>query len=190
MSKGLMRTRTMIGLVSLAMVVAATASCGDVVRSTDSPAMLVVNQLTASGTNTLNSDVVLSTGTVLDDMASANVGVIMKDIVAPTSTNNDVTIRRYRVEYIRADGHNTPGVDVPYPFDGAVTITIPAGGTGSFTFELVRHVAKKEAPLAQLVTNVSVLSTIAQVTFFGEDQTGNELSATGSITVNFLNLGD
>ena len=33
----------------------------------------------------------------------------------------------YRVEYVRADGRNTQGVDVPYRFDGAFTATVAGG---------------------------------------------------------------
>ena len=40
------------------------------------------------------------------------------------STLNAMTINRYRMSFRRADGRNTPGVDVPYPFDGAVTATV------------------------------------------------------------------
>jgi len=109
--------------------------------------------------------------------------------LSPTS-NNDVTISRYHVEYIRADGRNTPGVDVPYPFDGAVTGTIVAGTQTSFTFELVRHVAKQESPLVQLVRSSNIITTIARVSFYGQDRTGNAVSVTGDIQVNFGNFGD
>ena len=57
-----------------------------------------------------------------------------------------MTISRYRVVYRRTDGHNTPGVDVPFPFDSAVTFTVTGDG-GSTGFNLVRHSAKQEAPL-------------------------------------------
>ncbi len=73
-----------------------------------------------------------------------------KDIGPPTGTapspspNNEVTINRYRVVFRRSDGRNTPGVDVPYGFDGAATGTIPSGGTLTLGFEIVRHVAKLE----------------------------------------------
>ncbi len=59
--------------------------------------------------------------------------------------NQAITVDRYHVRFIRADGRNTPGVDVPYGFDGAFTATVSADTT--VTFELVRHVAKGEAPL-------------------------------------------
>jgi len=48
----------------------------------------------------------------------------------------------------------------------------------------------KEAPLRALATNPDIISTIADVTFYGHDQAGNDVSATGSITVDFGNFGD
>ncbi len=35
----------------------------------------------------------------------------------PTSANF-ITVTRYHVKYVRTDGRNTQGVDVPYEFDG------------------------------------------------------------------------
>ena len=109
--------------------------------------------------------------------------------VAPT-TNNEVTITRYHVSYLRADGRNTPGVDVPYAFDGAVTATVPVGNTVILTFELVRHTAKEESPLRQLISSPTIISTIAEVTFYGTDRTGNAISVTGSISIDFGDFGD
>ena len=43
--------------------------------------------------------------------------------------------------------------------------------------------------LAQLGGGV-VISTIADVTFFGRDQTGREVSVVGSISVNFADWAD
>ena len=116
----------------------------------------------------------------------------MKDITNPNapSTNNAVTISRFHVEYVRADGRNTPGVDVPYPFDNAVTGTVTAGGQRTLGFEIVRSVAKREAPLVQLIDSANVISTIARVTFYGRDQVGNDVSVTGSIQIDFANFGD
>src|SRR5262245_30341838 len=116
----LIRTSRLVRSLWLVVAVA-TASCGDGVRSGDAPVMMVVQSLTMDGSNTGTSDV-SNNGVVFSDIGIATLGVIMKDItvVAP-STNNDVTINRYRVEYVRADGRNVPGVDVPYSFDGAAT---------------------------------------------------------------------
>jgi hypothetical protein len=96
-----------------------------------------------------------------------------------------VTITRYHVYYARADGRNMPGVDVPYPFDGGVTGTIPIGTALTLGFELVRIVAKQEPPLAALASTTNVLTTIAYVTFYGQDLVGNAISATGTIQIDF-----
>ena len=53
----------------------------------------------------------------------------MRDVTNPNgpTSNNAITVNRYRVTYRRSDGRNTPGVDVPYAFDGAVTFTVEPG---------------------------------------------------------------
>ena len=111
---------------------------------------------------------------------------------APTtpSTNNEVTVTRVHVAYRRTDGRNIQGVDVPYAFDTATTGTVPATGLATLGFILVRNTAKQESPLIQLETNGIIISTIADVTFFGHDQVGNDISVTGSIGVDFGNFGD
>jgi hypothetical protein len=63
-------------------------------------------------------------------------------------------------------------------------------GTLTLGFELVRNTAKQESPLVQLETNGIIISTIADVTLYGRDQVGNDISATGSIGIAFGNFGD
>ena len=92
--------------------------------------------------------------------------------------------------YRRADGRNTPGIDVPFPFDSGATFTVPATGSVTAGFQLVRHSAKQEAPLSTLAFNPDVIATLAEVTFFGRDQAGNDISATGTIGVDFGNFAD
>jgi hypothetical protein len=94
------------------------------------------------------------------------------------------------VVYRRSDGRNVPGVDVPQPFDGGVTFSVPQEGVGQADFELVRHVAKLEPPLSGLQSNGVIISTIAEVTFFGHDMAGNDVSAKGNILVEFGNFAD
>jgi hypothetical protein len=134
--------------------------------------------------------------TLFEDPARVIMRLGLKDVgtvccpTAPT-TNNFITVKRYRVVYKRADGRNTPGVDVPYPFDGAVTFTIGAGPSTAF-FTLVRIQSKMEAPLVAIASGGGALgiSTIAELTFYGNDQAGNEVSVTGTVFVNFANWGD
>ena len=77
-----------------------------------------------------------------------------------------------------------------FAFDSSVTVTVPEDGTASVGFDIVRNVAKLEAPLATLRTGETFISTIAEVTFYGHDQAGNELSVTGSIGITFGNFAD
>jgi hypothetical protein len=186
-------------LAVLALAGVASASCGDVARSGRSPVYLVIDSLgalaggatTGTTVSVLQSDV-LTKGSITSDTGTVILRTALKDVtnqLAP-STNNDVTIYRYHVAYKRADGRNTQGQDVPYAFDGAATGTIPVGGTLKFGFELVRHDAKMESPLAQLVSNPQIITTIADVTFYGRDLVGNEIQTTGSIQVDFGNFAD
>jgi hypothetical protein len=198
-------------LLGLAALVAAAVSCGDVIRDGRSPGVLVMVSLQgASGgghaANTfgsiLQSDVIvlLTTPapctpvapcpTTFSDSGLAVIGLVMKNITIAPTTNNQVTITRYRVSYRRTDGRNTPGVDVPFPFEGGATATVPPGGQVTMGFELVRHVAKAETPLVQLVSNRDIITTIADVTFYGKDLVGNDVLVTGSIQIDFGNFGD
>jgi hypothetical protein len=133
--------------------------------------------------------------TIFSDNGRVTMSLMLKDPGlpgAPTSPTavNDVTFTRYRVVYTRTDGRNTPGVDVPYPFDSAVTFTTSANATSTAGFDLVRVAAKEEAPLRALVTNPQFISVIAEVTFYGKDRVGNDVSASGSIGITFGNFGD
>ena len=208
-----MRHFTKIAVLSALAV--ASASCGDVARSGRAPVFLVIESLTAAAggttsttaSNFLQSDVLRLVTTpdpctatspcptIYSDSGTATFHLSLKDIgttAVPTSpsSNNQVTLNRYHVSYRRADGRNTQGVDVPYAFDGAATVTVPVGNAAGVSFELVRHVAKGETPLVQLVNNGVIITTIADVTFYGQDLVGNEIQATGSIQVDFGNFGD
>ena len=122
--------------------------------------------------------------TVMKDQGTANLGV------GPTFLQA-VTVRRYRITYRRADGRNTPGVDVPYPIDGAVTATV-TNIPSSVGFEVVRHQAKLEPPLRPLIElgGRAFISTIAEITFFGTDVVGNEIQTTGTMSVSFGDYAD
>ena len=145
---------------------------------------------------TLFSDVI----TVVDDVPTVFADIAPREFRArlegsrigelanQPSANNYITLDRYHVEYIRADGRNQQGVDVPYAFDGAMTFTVT--GERNETFELVRHVAKSEAPLANLARSPVIINTIARVTFYGHDQTGRSVSTTSTISIEFGNFGD
>jgi hypothetical protein len=180
---------------------ALTTSCGKLTREGTSASYLIINALEgAPGTSTnfsgvlqsdvLNTDPQTGTQSIAPDQGRAQFTLALKDAGStnsPTqpSQNNFITVTQYHVEYVRTDGRNVQGVDVPYAFDGAVTATV--SGSTSVPFTLVRIQAKEEAPLQALAFGggARAISTIAHVTFFGHDQTGRDVSVTGNIEVDF-----
>jgi hypothetical protein len=206
--------RRTVRFIGVAAIVATSVSCGDVVRQGRAPVYLVINSLAGAPGNrptsltaNLSSDVITNITTpapcsttspcptIFNDVGSALLRVALKDIGTPGAAtsptpNNDVTITRVHIKYTRADGRNVQGVDVPYEWDAASTGTIPAGGSATIGFELVRHAAKEESPLVQLISSPSFITTITQVTFYGRDQAGNEVNVMGTIQINFGNFGD
>ncbi len=186
------------GLVSLVW----TAGCGKAVRQGTGGAFLVIESLTAAqgGANSLVFGNVLQSdvstrGGVFEDPGKVVLRLVAKDITSPLTSNNLVTINRYRVVFRRADGRNQQGLDVPYAFDGAVSFSVSAESAEA-GFSLVRAQAKLEAPLITLVNSpaffggAGLISTLADVTFYGRDTTGHDVSVTGTLSVNFADWAD
>lgn len=194
--------RKTAGLVLVAALGVSVNGCSKTVREGRSPAYLIVSQLEAASgaddekfSNLLASDVVTN-GTVFEDAGRVTFSLGLKNVgsegqPASPTTNNFITVNRYHVEFRRSDGRNVPGVDVPYAFDGAGTVTVGDSGA-TMIFALVRAQAKVESPLKSLAGagGAALISTIADVTFYGRDQTGNDVQAIASISVNFADWGD
>ncbi len=204
---------TVKGVLAVLVCGLSATSCADIARTGTGPAYLIMESVTGSSgggsgstfTSSLLSDVqrmvdvtvggvTTQQPTIYNDLGRATIRAEMKNSLNPTTPSalNSITINRYRVRYRRTDGRNTEGVDVPYGFDGGTTMTISIGSSADVNFDLVRHQAKAERPLSTLVggRGLIFLSTIAEVTFFGRDQAGNEVSIMGSIDVQFGDFGD
>ncbi len=193
------RRRAAMALAAIAVLV--TAACGDKVLQGKGSSYLVIDELAAASgakvetfSTVLQSDV-LTKGGVLEDLGKVTLHIAMKDVTVATGTeptaNNAITINRYHIDFVRSDGRNTQGVDVPYSVDGAVTGTITTSPT-SLVFSLVPVQRKLEAPLLALRNQGGAIAimTIADVTFYGSDQAGNAVAVTGSISVNFADWAD
>jgi hypothetical protein len=211
-----MSTRNSLSTVGRLVVAAACvislASCGsEMLRTGRAPMALVVTNMAASaggassgaGSAFLLSDVqvlidqtvngvTVKVPTVFNDSATATIQAIPKNAAATTSELNNITLTRYHVEFRRTDGRSTPGVDVPYAIDGGLGVSIAANSSQNVAFEIVRHQAKLEPPLKNLASGggLGFISTIAEVTFYGHDQNGNEVTVTGRIDVQFGDFGD
>jgi hypothetical protein len=195
-------------VVTLALL--AGPSCGPLTESGRSASYMIIDDLRgASGAeptklaNALSSDVMTCSGEgesrscgIFQDPGEVVIRLGLKDPGTPQAPNtptiiNYITVTHYKVVYTRTDGRSTPGVDVPYPIEGGTTFT-SLGGIVSGTFVLVRAQAKMEAPLLALVGSGGAISiaTTAEVTFYGHDQTGIPVSATGYISVTFSDWAD
>ena len=176
--------------VGLALCLALVGSCSELAERDRASSFLVIERLTGgtgpgTGDTVFQSDV-LSNGGVFEDQGTVSARLVLKDPglsgspTTPTSANW-ITINRYRVVYVRTDGGA-----VPLPFEGAMTFTV-TGAAAAASFVLVRVSAKLQAPLISLRAGGTsiVIYTVAEVTFFGRDQTGTETIATGRIDVNF-----
>ena len=189
--------------LTTAVMLLGSVSCGELTRQGTSPSYLIVQTMEAAsgadpGTfgNPLLSDVVTVVNqvpTIFNDLARVQFTLGLKDPgaaatpVSPTQ-NNWITVDRYHVRFIRADGHNIEGVDVPYAFDGGMAVTV--SDTTTVSFQVVNHQAKMEAPLAALATSGIIFTTIAEVTFYGHDQTGRAVATTANLAVYFGNFAD
>ena len=174
-------------------------SCNPVEDDSRSASMLLVDNILGTDAdgksgNFLQSDVVLTTGSVRADSATATLRAITVDPkpLLGVSPYNDIVVTRYLVSYSRTDGKNVPGVDVPYPFEGSMSTVVKAGSTASISFVIVREVAKMEPPLVRLVDlgAEQVLTCTAKVEFYGNDTTGRTVKATGYLTIYFANYVD
>jgi hypothetical protein len=178
------------------------ASCGDAVRQGRGSTYLIVDQLegarggdTSPTFETVMQSDVQTRGGVFEDPGRVELRLGLKDVTGPTTPTSvqSITVSRYRIVYRRADGRNTQGVDVPYAFDGGVTFTVTSAQTpASATFTIVRAQAKLEPPLRNLVGlgGSVVISSLADITFYGRDQAGNDVSVSGTISINFADWAD
>ena len=203
-----MRTNIFTTIALAGSLSVAAANCGNVNQG-PSPTIVRIDALeAASGASpatfggTLDSDVItvkkinnVDTPTIFGDLGRVTMELALKDPGVPGITNvpsplNIVTFDHYRVVYQRTDGHNTQGTDIPYAFDSGITFSVPANATVQASFELVRVSAKADVPLKALQSSGAVINTIANVTFYGHDQAGNNVQITGSIGIAFANFGD
>jgi hypothetical protein len=207
---------TRFGCAAASAVLLAAAGCTHAqVESGPSPVYAVLDQLSAASGSaptsfggSLESDVLTAVKkninnaqvcvpTIFQDEGRATFHLQLKDpgsIADPTvpSAANTITFTRYHVKFIRADGRNVQGVDVPYEFDGGMTTSVVGDNVSIAQLVVVRAQAKQEAPLKALVGGGGVVSiaTIAQVTFYGTDTAGRAVSVTGNIDVIFSDWAD
>lgn len=186
-----------LALIPLAFVLIA---CNSIENDTRSASILIVDSLMGedaegNAANYLESDVLFmdkdGNTSITADAAIASLSARLLDPASITGPSylNAITITRYVVSYTRSDGRGTEGVDVPYSFDGQLTAVIGIGSARDISMTIVRAAAKMEPPLVDMHIgrDAGVLTAHARVDFYGHDQVGNDVKATGYLTIHFAN---
>ncbi len=199
------KLKTLFKILTILPVILLCISCNPLSDDTHSASMLMVENLMGTDMegnegNFLQSDVIFQdpedpeSTTIYADSATVTFRGRLLDpaSLSGPSYYNDITVTRYIVSYIRADGRNTEGVDVPYSFEGNLSVVVPIDSSKDATFVIVREVAKLEPPLIGLHEwrDAGVIEATAKVDFYGQDQTGNTIKATGYLTVFFANYAN
>jgi hypothetical protein len=198
------RIKTTLYLGTIFIVTFFLFSCNPLENDSLSNTLLVINSIQGSDvdgnpSDYSQSDVVKvdqTTGAsyVTSDAATVSFSAEMlnQDEDAQSSVFHDIIITRYIVTYSRSDGRNTPGVDVPYPFEGYLSTRVEVGTTTAVAFVVVREAAKLEPPLIDLQDGGlgTVIQVTATIDFYGHDLANKTVKATGYLTIFFANYND
>lgn len=191
-------------ILVLIIAVLALASCVAKENDSTSGSFLVINSLTGNdlegteGSTTVFSDVSLASSIVNDNgvasMTTRTYNPTDDPINHPITFYMDVIIDQIDVQFMRTDGQNVEGVDVPYHFTQPLNMLVPVDGTVAIPFVLISHVAKLEAPLLALREVPSrefILKLVAKVTVHGKDLGGHRVApVSGLMTVWCANFAD
>jgi hypothetical protein len=192
-------TTKTLSIVVIVSAILLFTSCNPIENNSKSASMLTVENIqgtdiSGQAASYLQSDVLKSNSTVTADTAAATLSAatLDPDPLMGTSQYSDILVTRYTVSYSRTDGKNVPGVDVPYPFEGSLSVLVKSGSSATFSLIVVREVAKLEPPLVALADSRAegVLQVTARIDFYGRDPANRTVTATGYLAIFFANYTD
>ena len=154
----------------------------------DTASVLLLIESIAEGTPLL-SDVRVDAGEIINCQVILTIVARAKNPNGPVGIAEDVRVTGYSVAYRRSDGRGVQGLDVPYTISGNTTILVTAGGnaTAELAIDLVRHQAKLEPPLSNIV-GLQVVTMFADITVAGQTVSGKSVKASGSAQVTFADF--
>lgn len=127
---------------------------------------------------------------ICENEVPVTVTVINKNPNSPTTSSaSTVILESYEVRYVRSDGRGTEGIDVPYRITGTLTQAVAVGGSVTFPVEVVRRQAKLDPPLNNIF-QTTVLTVFAEVSLYGKTVSGQLVSASGRLQIDFADFGD
>lgn len=187
-------------IFGLIIVVLAMAACNAVENDSTSGTMLQIISMTGKdldgneGSTTVFSDVITNNSIINDNGVAEMIAVTLDPLYSANNTITpymDVLVDQIDVEFRRTDGRNVEGVDVPYSFNQPMSMLVSFSETVKIPFILIRHEAKREAPLLRLRENFEVLQLVAVVTIHGKDLGGHRVApVTGYVSVWCANFTD
>jgi hypothetical protein len=148
--------------------------------------------------STLQSDVLWvsptkGTSAIYPDIGRVTIGVWPKNPdLTQLSAYNNVILERYEVKYMRSDGRNTQGVDVPFTISGPLSATVSPETTGVASFEVVRNAAKLEPPLMNLAYGMgdNIITCYGEITVHGRTVSGQAVSDMARLQITFANYAN
>jgi len=194
------RTKSVLKILAILPCVLLLFSC-QIREEHSSNSILLVTEVighTDSGDTAdfLQSDVFENPpGTIVADIVSATLEAKLKapESMGPGPTyQNRIFIHTYRVSYTYVDSLNMASTSVPATFEGRLSVGIDIDSSASIEFVIVREQAKAAIPLSDIIGAIParLLQVVAQVTFYGEDISGNPVQATGYLTIYFADYAD
>ncbi len=196
-----MRMKQILMTISLVVVLLSIPGCNKLENLSNSGTKLICIGITGmnlegeTGSTTIFSDVITSSGSIINDTGTVELTAALLD---PTQTEStfyqDVTVDQIDVEYSRSDMANArQGVDIPFGFSQKVYAQVAIGETVEIPFILVQHVAKLESPLVELINygQEKVLKLEVKCTIHSIDVGGNRLApVVGYVSVWCANFAD
>ncbi len=193
------RTKNSLKITAILCVFFFLLSCNPLEDDSTSSSMLLILDITGT---TIDGDAVsfhqsdvVTAGAVHADTATVTLQAKLlnpEPLVPQASQYTSIVVTRYVISYSRSDGQNTPGVDVPYSFEGSLSTLIEIDATVDISFVIVREAAKLESPLFDLRGGGDevVIQVTATIDFYGHDLVNNAVKATGSLTIFFADYVD
>jgi hypothetical protein len=164
----------------------------DWAKSGQSDVILLMTSINNGGP--LSSDVEISNGGICPDIVPVRLENHFKNpAIIATGFRHDFTVERYEVHFIRSDGRNTEGVDVPYSITGNISQEVVEESAVNLPLEVVRRQAKLEPPLLNLATGggAIIVTMFAEITLHARTTTGQITNPiTGRMQIDFANFGD
>jgi hypothetical protein len=203
-----MRIKRTLMAIFLSVILLNFPACNKIENLSESGSALIVLIITGTdleentGSTTIFSDVITSSGSIVNDTATATLSAMLLDPLQSTGTfYQDIIVDQIDVEYVRSDmidqdtGNSTaiPGVDVPFGFSQKIYARVVIGETLELPFVLVQQTAKLESPLLELVSvsQEKILKMEARCTFHGKDGGGHRIApVVGTVSVWFANFAD